>query len=354
MISRIKLTNFKCFEEVDIKCSPLTLLCGTNGAGKSSVLQALLLLRQSFDSGKLRENKLNLNGNLFELGVGRDLQFDRASDNMVGIELTHSNQALFKANLYCSSDDIALDQLSFADESTKWGTYNNWGDSPPFGGEFRYVSADRIVTGQIYSRSDVFARRDEFGTQIELAINYLNSHRSDQLSSNDPRCANLENKSLLPTIDYWLQEIAPNTHLDIQAIENGGSLRVGSGLSCVLPVLVSLLSAPGTLCVVENPEALLHPIGQTKLAELAVSAALVGVQVMVETHSDHFLDRVRIAVREELIAPDQVAIHNFERTEGKSVVTTPTIDFNGRLSEWPSGFFDQFEKNLARLLVPKS
>ena len=81
--------------------------------------------------------------------------------------------------------------------------------------------------------------------------------------------------------------------------------NVGFGLSYTLPVIVALLAPAGALCLIENPESHLHPKGQTKLAELAVRASRAGVQVFVETHSDHFMDGVRIAVRSRL---DLVAV----------------------------------------------
>ena len=129
--------------------------------------------------------------------------------------------------------------------------------------------------------------------------------------------------------------------------------NVGFGLSHVLPVLSGLLAPSGALCLIENPEAHLHPRGQTKLAELAVRASRAGVQVMAETHSDHFIDGIRIAVRDGLIRPKDVAIHYFEREGGKSVVASPQVDSDGRLSSWPEGFFDQHEDNLIRLLLPR-
>ena len=131
-------------------------------------------------------------------------------------------------------------------------------------------------------------------------------------------------------------------------------MNVGFGLSYTLPVLTALLAPKGSMCLIENPEAHLHPRGQTKLAELAVRASLAGVQVVIETHSDHFMDGIRIAVRDWLIAPEQIAFHYFERQDGKSVVTSPSLDADGRLSSWPAGFFDQHEENLARLIAPKS
>ena len=128
--------------------------------------------------------------------------------------------------------------------------------------------------------------------------------------------------------------------------------NVGFGLSYTLPVIVALLMPGGFMCMIENPEAHLHPGAQSKMAELAAHAAKAGVQVMVETHSDHFIDGVRIAVREGILTPDDVAIHYFERQGNESVVRSPVIDSDGRLSEWPAGFFDQHEMNLVRLLRP--
>ena len=130
--------------------------------------------------------------------------------------------------------------------------------------------------------------------------------------------------------------------------------NVGFGLSYTLPVILAFLSEPGTLCLIENPEAHLHPRGQTKLGELAARAASAGVQIFVETHSDHFMDGVRIAVRDGLIKPDDVTFNYFQREGNTATVTCPEINEDGRLSEWPEGFFDQADENLDRLLAPKA
>ncbi len=374
MISRIKLANFKCFEKADIKCSPLTLLCGINGAGKSTVIQALLLLRQSFESGDLRDSKLNLNGSLIELGTGYDILFENSESDITRIELTdNKNQTIFKSSFDCSGKASKSDQLSFADCPVKQGVYNSWHKTPPLGGKFRYVSAGRIGPQKIYSHSEAFASSGQIGAQGEYSMSYLYTRSNKTLEPDDPRCKGLIKNTIISGVDHWIQEVTPGAHLKIQPIEDVDFVRagfqfdqpedvesrvyratnVGFGLSYVLPVIVSLLSRPGTLCIIENPEAHLHPRGQTKLAELTALAALAGVQVIVETHSDHFLDGVRIAVRNELIEPNQVSIHYFNRDKGKSIVSTPEIDPDGRLSEWPEGFFDQYEQNLAQLLVPK-
>ena len=178
---------------------------------------------------------------------------------------------------------------------------------------------------------------------------------------------------LLDVLDHWLQQVTPGVHLELEAVREADAIiagftfdrlsdvksrrhrttNVGFGLSYTLPVLAALLSPIGTLCLIENPEAHLHPRGQTKLADLAVRAALTGVQVIVETHSDHFVDGIRIAVRNGLIAPDYAAFHYFERDADRMIVSSPRLDADGRLSSWPTGFFDQHEENMAKLIAPK-
>jgi predicted ATPase len=82
-------------------------------------------------------------------------------------------------------------------------------------------------------------------------------------------------------------------------------------------------------------------------------AAADGAQVILESHSDHVLNGVRRAVKDGVIAPEQVAIHFFAvRTEdGKCAqVISPLIDPVGTIDRWPTGFFDQFDKDTAALI----
>ena len=126
------------------------------------------------------------------------------------------------------------------------------------------------------------------------------------------------------------------------------------GLSYALPVIVALLSARNDdLVMIEHPEAHLHPAGQTRLAELAARAAAAGAQVILETHGDHILDGIRLAVRKAIIAPDRTTFHYFRRKDLSIEVETPVISENGRLDFWPDGFFDQHERNLAALVAPR-
>jgi predicted ATPase len=131
--------------------------------------------------------------------------------------------------------------------------------------------------------------------------------------------------------------------------------NVGFGITYTLPIIVAVLaSPPGTIILVENPEAHLHPRGQAKIGELLALAASCGVQVVIETHSDHVLNGIRLAVHGGKIKPEDVQLNYFQRREKQgqafTKVISPHIDRNGRIDRWPDGFFDEWEKSLYVLL----
>ncbi len=398
MLRKFKLTNFKCFEQLDLDCGPLNLLCGLNGMGKSTVIQALLVLRQSFEAGELKNSRLALNGERVDLGTGSDVLFEDAERDVLKFEIVHHHGEKDELAFDCPRTSDILGSSSEVKARGTWDDelekdpgvaaylspkdligqkqnyyWDEWKDEPPFGGLFAYVPAERVGPRKWYALSDVMARRGEFGTSGEYAWSYLYRNRDELLPVDDPRCINEGRRRLIDIIDGWLQDVCPGAHVQLDPVTDADVLiagftfdrpgdvasnryratNVGFGLSYTLPVIVALLSPPGTLCLIENPEAHLHPRGQTKLAELAARAAKAGVQVFAETHSDHFMDGVRIAVRDELIDPEDAAFHYFERDGNKSIVTSLKADSDGRLPHWPAGFFDQHEENLTKLIAPK-
>ena len=362
--------------------------------GKSSIIQALLLLRQSYETRELMDGRLLLGGDRVDLGTGSDILFEDADSNELGIELESSSvpnmslkfEVLGTADLLGSAEDPSAEAAGAkipklprdpSDHSRKEieslrKVLAEWRDSPPMGGRLVHVNAERFGPRKIYPLSDVLALRGDFGSSSQYAWNYLNQHRDSLLPKDDPRIIG-PGQSLANVANNWLGIICPGVELQLDPVRSADSLvasftferpgdvaskphraiNVGFGLSYALPVVLALLSPQNTLCLIENPEAHLHPNGQTKLADLAVRAACAGVQVIAETHSDHFMDGVRIAVRTDLIRPAEAAFHYFERSGNRTTVSSPKIDADGRLSHWPSGFFDQHDANLAKLIAPR-
>ena len=373
MLTKIGLSNFKCFAKLDLPCAPITLLCGLNGMGKSSVMQALLVLRQSYDLRELRVGRIALGGELADIGAGRDALFEDADSDVMNFSL-HRNDVGVPCELWCEYDR-GSDRLNLRpspDAPGEFGISEAWRRVPPFSGAFVYIDAERAGPRKLYPHSETAAWREDLGVRGEYALNYLAAHGDETWPEKDPRFEGCDSRRLTAGVERWLGEISPGAHLRLRTVAEADALvagfafdrpgdvatrpfratNVGFGLSYVLPLLVAMFLPAGALCLIENPEAHMHPRGQTKLAELAVRATMAGVQIIVETHSDHFMDGVRIAVRDGLIRPEDTAFHYFERNGGASVVSSPEIDGNGRLSSWPAGFFDQHEENLIRLLAP--
>lgn len=187
--------------------------------------------------------------------------------------------------------------------------------------------------------------------------------------------------ALIEQVNAWLGEISPEAKFCVERYDVGDDeefvvkicfgdeeafkpQNVGLGISYVLPVLGTILTAWSTsIIIIENPEAHIHPKGQAKLGELIARAAAYGVQVFVETHSDHVINGVRVAVRDGILKPEDVNIAFFERkehlkddakdsddTEIYSEIRNIKVDVNGSLSEYPEDFMDEWNNQLLELM----
>jgi len=129
-------------------------------------------------------------------------------------------------------------------------------------------------------------------------------------------------------------------------------VHTGFGLTQVLPIVVAALSADKEdILLIENPEVHLHPAGQAAMGEFLGKVSSAGLQVMLETHSDHVLNGVRRAVKSGMLSSENVALHFFkqrsaEQDDESPQVQSPAIDSNGNIDSLPAGFFDQFDKDM--------
>jgi predicted ATPase len=168
-------------------------------------------------------------------------------------------------------------------------------------------------------------------------------------------------------VDAWIGALFPGAQANVQSLpqismfglqfrlSNIGAWRrpanIGYGLTYAFPILVSLLAASkGTIIVIDSPEAHLHPSAQSKMGRVLAHFAKSGVQIIVETHSDHLLNGARLAIKEGQLPNNSLRIHFFTApTPTSHGVISPIVDADGRIYEWPAGFFDQSEKDLSLL-----
>ena len=365
MIDHIRLMNFKCFRDETIRFGGLTVLSGLNSTGKSSVIQAVLALRQCWETRRGSPWR----GSLVDLGLFREVRHSDAADDVVGL----------KASFFEGMGQAFLEDVPHLhrDERESTGFSADNGAEPWFRGDVFYLSADRLgPRSTLPYLEEGHASATPLGARGEHVLWYLNQFGNSPVHHLVRHQTGMKN-TLEAQTSAWLSVISPGAELQINVIPKADQAvatfqyarpddvpsipfragNVGFGVSYGLSPIVALLapkhsspSTPDHFVIIENPEAHLHPAGQTSLAELASRAVAGGVQVVLETHSDHVLDGVRLAVRDGILSPDRVVIHFFER-EGLEVrVTTPVLAANGRLDVWPVGFFDQHERNLSRLI----
>ncbi len=366
MITEIAVKNFKSLKNITVQTRDLNLLMGLNGMGKSSFIQTLLLLMQS---DKLEERVLDLKGLLVDIGQGKDAFYQFALDEFIEFHFGFDNQVFYnwkfeyqsdKEKLTATKDGHTKTQMEFFRTSTK---------------KFQYISAERIGPQDIYDASSVVvADKKQLGLQGEFAAYYINHFGSTYEVKKELQHRDAISTKLNTQINAWMHEISPGVSINTKYIpevnkvildyqfeygnQKTNSFRpknVGFGISYVLPIVLALLTAEqGRIIVIENPESHIHPRGQAELGKLISLAASIGAQLFVETHSDHILNGIRVAVKEQHIDKEKVNIMYFEKAttdkEQFTKITQIKVDKNGTLSEEPDGFLDEWGNQLLKLL----
>ncbi len=353
MLESLYIRNIKCFEKLYLEMSNLNVLAGINSMGKSTIIQALLLLRQSYDIGSINKG-IHLNGDITKLGTGYDLLYRNSEKDEFEIDIKYNNENYYWIYEYNRDSDFQkLKEANRTDEM-----YNNINIFKP---TFAYISAERIGPQRFYKKSyHEVIDNNQVGYKGELFADYVAERGFlDKVENHHVLHKNAASQILIYQIQAWLSEISPGIKLNTKEYTEAGlvgveingfnPLNVGFGLSYVVPIIVSLLKArDGDLVILENPEAHLHPKGQRKMGELIAKACAGGAQIVLETHSDHLLNGIRLAVKKKVIDRNLVRLNYFYQTveENKLIHTkcSPAILDDGGLSDWPDGFFDEWEK----------
>lgn len=386
MIHAISIENFKLYRQRTTfeNLKSINVLTGINGRGKSTLLQAMLLPKQSLLESRWND-KLVLNGDYVRLGNAIDVRnesnrrvmpivFDYITD-YGNITLQFSAEdgdaqklPLIMANEFIYTDDIRLTNFI---PDVSLGTNKGLSDVLS---HITYVAAERKGPDLNYPPAPEHGQMDAMGT---YAPSLLALHKDDTFSNDvlegltdifpNIDIDDLTGNSLNSLINFWLTQMFGMTEVDAKYVSEANvyvlnivsSLKknaskptnVGFGYGYVLPILVAGLTALyGDVLVIENPEAHLHPKAQSILGKfLTWIACYRGVQLFVETHSEHIVNSFRVMVSQEVLTSSSLNILFFDERYEQYAVQIP-VNEKGRISEWPEFFFDQEEKDLDILL----
>jgi predicted ATPase len=162
---------------------------------------------------------------------------------------------------------------------------------------------------------------------------------------------------------FEVKQIAPKRREYEVLVKTFGSREcvnitdVGFGVSQFLPVLVQCYYAPpGSVILIEQPEIHLHPAAQSCLADLFIEVihsreerAPRDVQLIIESHSEHFLRRLQRRIAEKQLSNDEVAAYFCEASATGAKIRPLDVDEFGNIRNWPDRFFgDTMEDAVAR------
>jgi len=372
MIKQIQLHNFKAHINSTLKMSNINIFTGLNGMGKSSVIQALLLLRQTFQKNML-DKGIELKGNLCSLGTAQDTINQSAENNLISffLEFEDNKPANWIFEIKQNSLDstyIQLQKDSIVDiELKNISLFNN---------NFQYISAFRNGPMQDYAKDsssvELFNQISQNEGRCELIAHYIDYFRKDRINENLKKESDDDNIDLIFQVKRWLEEICPEINIFVRdsgtsykisynfdrgtgktATQEFKAYNVGFGISFALPIIVAALHSPkDSIVIIENPEAHLHPEGIAKLMELLCKAAKEGVQFIIETHSDHVINGLLVAVKKGIINNYETSVYYFDREKTMhetKAIYLPVLE-GGKIKQPPKGFFDRMNKDLKTLM----
>lgn len=404
MFSRLRLTHFKAWKDTgDVALRPVTMLLGTNSSGKSSLIQSLLLLKQTVQSPD-RTIHLNLGGDetddLYDFGGFDNVLHQGARTRQFGVALDFHNAGDLRVpdgRFECSygqtsAGAVVVQSLSLGTGKRQFravrrdrGTFSVYVDreSQPRG-KGRHLAPERSIAlpaeavallgvdGQLAQDLSLSLRR-----ALEN-IAYLgplrrkperdytwNKSNPGEIGSDGHRAVDVllasallkgdEQAQVIDGVSHWLSRMRLADRLEVRQegrsnryaliVRRGDTVSnlhdVGIGISQVLPVLAVAHFAPrGSAILLEEPEIHLHPQAQAVLAELFVEVSRErGVQFIVETHSEHLFRRLQTLLAAEKAVAEDCAMYFVERESGAARMRALHLDRFGRVGNWPEGFF---------------
>ncbi|MGL4955313.1 MAG: AAA family ATPase [Cetobacterium sp.] len=381
MIKEVDIQNFKSLAKNKFELENLTLLTGASSSGKSTLIQAILFLKGNFEeksdvlnvfknSMKLTDKEIleaflrnvSLENRYISIGNASDVLYEKAEEDKIKIGLKlQTGDVLFNCKVEDRSSKILNNSLKCTGDISELLKEQN----------LSYISANRIVPESSYKYSKENIEKGQLGKNGEYAIHYLAENKNKKIEIEALKHEDSNGLDLGQNTAKWLSEISKGINIDSVVNYNSEVItlrytyeskygvktllpqNVGFGITYILPVIIAILkSKPGDIVIIENPEAHLHPTGIVKISKLFSLAAANGVQVILETHSDHILNGIRVAIKEKVIDCLDVKTYYFSKNLGDSLSEVEKIEINenGKIEKWPIGFFDEWENQLEKLL----
>lgn len=342
MIRSVEIKGLKSIDEIRLSLKKLNLLLGVNSSGKSTIIQSLLIASQN-----VNKNNSMLNGSLISLGEFREVRNFITNAKSIKVEIEDSNK-VHEIEVFEDEEPVVNIDTDDCDFRFDDGLY--------------YLSASRIGHMDTYEKNvkEVY----KFGLQGEYCFSYFNKHKQDLL--NKELLIDDISETMEYNVNYWFNyiiggklitsDIVQTDRLKAQfAGKSGREVRtknIGSGLSYLISIIIMCLSLKeNETLIIENPEIHLHPKAQSRLIEFFIFISKANRQLIIETHSDHIFNGIRVAVANETLKEDEASI-NFLSLNRENCTTNNEIHIGkrGRIINPPEDLFDQFDIDLDKML----
>ncbi|KAA1163716.1 DUF2813 domain-containing protein [Pseudoalteromonas fuliginea] len=339
MLKQLDIKNLKSIDSASLRLAPLTLLTGANSSGKSTAIQALMLLIRNSDASN-RYSMEELIRYLSDFATIRNKKNNAKSINITAIDTENNNYSL----------DITSDSLHMSSNLP----YLYELKEECSGIELLYLNANRIGAQDLVQISE-----RKVGNLGEYLFSTFDKVKGKKLP--DSLLKFEGSKTISYQVSKWLSFITgSNTELVTENISdkvkvsfnvkdidsNVSPFNLGAGISYISKVIIiCLMGKKEDLVLLENPEIQLHPKAQAQLGVFLSFIANSGIQLVVETHCEHLINKIAYEVYEDHISSDDIVIHYKSSVESdfETILIDDNGEFNdidGNIISFPSGFFD--------------
>ncbi|MDE5814258.1 MAG: DUF3696 domain-containing protein [Muribaculaceae bacterium] len=346
----IEIKNFKCIKDFSLQLDRITVLTGVNSSGKSSVVQALLLLKKVFDITSESPTKSSFeipcssffNVPNFDSVVRIGADFVEISGGPVSFEVIPEDRETVAVRRMIKEGEHIPGWLSSKD--------------------FVYLYAERM--GPRWE-SDLIDNTDKYsGINGKYSASRLYEAMNTPKVEGDRLCPESSTDNYQIQVDKWMTYIFGDVSLKAERLSDKyaqikvrqpmgwfAASSVGFGYVYALPIVLDGLRIPsGSMMIVENPEAHLHPKAQSNMGYFLGTLAAAGVRVVVETHSEHVVNGIRRAAVSGIgLNPDEMKIYFFGEKTSDLKPLLITMDDEGELSDFPEDFFDQVRQDMKEI-----